>query len=235
MNRELYEKGKIIINNCLEKGYSIEPLKLQQLLILMHGVSLARYNKPFFESAVLVTKNGLILEEIEETFGDYSLGFVERFQECTPLSVTEQAIIDSIISEFGIYDFASLRKMYMLNVLEKDCFQDSKKTIIPNEFIKEVFLDYGFGEKQEEIKTEDSVSNGKFIDFSKQYANLCCRYYPKTWPLDFETGERLPEHDLLELSGRICENGFIEQYCLSDEDAKQIRLIRNYRKKYSEE
>lgn len=232
MNKEICEKGKIVINRCLEKGYSIEPLKLQQLLILMHGVSLAKFNKPFFEEPVLATNYGLALEGIEEEFGEYSLGFQERFQEQLVLEIDEQAILESIILEFGIFDASSLRKMYMLNVLEKACFQNGKKIIVPNEFIREVFVDYGFGEKQEPIKVENSTSNGKFIDFSQKYANLWCRFSPKTWPIDFETGERLPEHDLAQLAGRICENGFIEQCCLSDEDVKQIRLIRNYRQNY---
>ena len=77
MNKEICEKGKIVINRCLEKGYSIEPLKLQQLLILMHGVSLAKFNKSFFEEPVLATNYGLVLEWIEEEFGEYPQYVVE--------------------------------------------------------------------------------------------------------------------------------------------------------------
>ncbi len=42
------EKGKIVVNECLDRGYDIDTLKLEKLLILMHGIMLSAYGDPFF-------------------------------------------------------------------------------------------------------------------------------------------------------------------------------------------
>ena len=68
------------------------------------------------------------------------------------------------------------------------------------------------------------------IDFSKKYANLICDDIPKMRMPDPETGAIVPELDLECLAGRCQEGGFVETYCLSDEDVKQLRKIRNERK-----
>lgn len=65
------------------------------------------------------------------------------------------------------------------------------------------------------------------IDFSKEYANLICDDIPKRRTPDPETGAIVQELDLDALADRTREYGFVETYCLSKEDAKQLRKIRS--------
>ena len=68
------------------------------------------------------------------------------------------------------------------------------------------------------------------IDFSKEYANLICDDIPKVRACDPETGAVVPELDLESMADITLEHGFVETYCLSEDDAKQLRKIRNERR-----
>jgi len=44
---EASEKGVIVANKCIEKGIQLSAIKLELLLILMHGRMLSKYQKTF--------------------------------------------------------------------------------------------------------------------------------------------------------------------------------------------
>ena len=228
---EASEKAKVIVNKCLEKGYNIDISQLEQLLVLIQGSTLARYNRTFFNQSIIATEDGLIIREIERDFSGYALCFERSLEENMILLEHENDIADSIIERFGVYSANSLKGSIILNLLVKTCYQNGTPTIVPNEFIKDVFIDYGFGQESEKI---EYVQTGDKIDFSKKYAHLMPEdvVFPKRWLPNPETGEVSTEHDVFELAETAIENGFVENYCLSDEQVKQIRLIRHYKKNY---
>lgn len=228
---EVSEKAKVIVNKCLEKGYNIDISKLEQLLVLIQGATLARHNRNFFNQSIIATEEGLKIREVERDFASYAFCFEEPLEEKMILLEHENAIVGSIVDRFGIYNANSLKGSIILNLLSKTCYQNGTPTIVPVEFIKEVFVAYGFGQEQE--KTE-YVQTGDKIDFSQKYAHLMAEngVFPTRWLPNPETGEVPTEHDVFQLAETTVENGFVENYCLSDEQVKQIRLIRHYKKNY---
>lgn len=228
---EASEKAKVIVNKCLEKGYNIDISKLEQLLVLIQGATLARHNRNFFNQSIIATEDGLRIREIERDFSSYAFCFEETLEENMILLEHENVVADSIVERFGIYSANSLKGSIILNLLAKTCYQNGIPTIVPTEFIKDVFVAYGFGqesEKKEYAQTKDK------IDFSQKYAHLMPEdvVFPKRWLPNPETGEVPTEHNVFELAETIVENGAVENYCLSDEQVKQIRLIRHYKKNY---
>ena len=50
---EASEKGILVVNKCLEQNIPINTIKLQQLLIIIHGTMLSKYATPFFKQNVV--------------------------------------------------------------------------------------------------------------------------------------------------------------------------------------
>ena len=212
---EASEKAKVIVNKCLEKGYNIDILKLEQLLVLIQGATLAKHNRNFFNQSIIATEEDLRIKEIERDFSSYAFCFEQALEENMILLEHENFIADSIVERFGIYNANSLKGAIILNLLAKTCYQNGTPTIVPVEFIKDVFVAYGFGQEPEK---REYVQTGEKIDFSQKYANLMpeAGVFPKRWLPNPETGEVPTEHDVFELAETTVENGFVENYCLSD-------------------
>lgn len=229
---EASEKGKIVVNKCLDLGYKIEPLKLEQLLILIHGMMLAKYNEPFFKQEIISTEYGLVIREIERDFLEYDSGFEEKLQDYILLSDNEEKTVEYIIKRFGVYNHKLLKDVIILNLLNEISCKEGTSNIIPNQFIREVFLAYNYDNPETKQKKDNYISSSKMIDFSKEYADLVNEDFPKYQLPNPETGYVPKELNLFEIVDRTLEYGFVETYCLSEEEAKKLRLIRSYKKKY---
>jgi hypothetical protein len=64
------------------------------------------------------------------------------------------------------------------------------------------------------------------IDFKEEYKDLICEDIPLRTTGDPETGAIPQELDLFDLAENTTENGFVEKYCLSDEEGEKLRRIR---------
>lgn len=64
------------------------------------------------------------------------------------------------------------------------------------------------------------------IDFKEKYKDLICEDIPVSQTRDPETGAMPQGLDLFDIAERTVENGFVEQYCVSKEEAEQLRRIR---------
>lgn len=227
------ETAKIITNKCLEKGYNIDFVKLQQLLTLIQGTMLARYNRTFFQEDIYNLATPFILEvHLDILRNNIKL---ERNQTECVFSDEEESVVDEILERFGIYDCNSLKTTFVLNVLDK--ISTEKETIIPIEYLKIVFFEFGFNVTKDNkpIIEKSKESNSKFINFAEKYADLISTDFPREWLPDPETGYVPPKHDLRKLADTVAENGFVEKYCLDEDEVKQLRLIRYYRKNYNQQ
>ena len=227
------EIAKIVINECLEKGYNFDIIKLQQLLTIMQGAMLAKYNTTLFTQDIFNYGTPIIKEILQDILTkEINLG---KNNSDYILSTEEKSVIDEIIKRFGIYDFNTLKTSFVLNVLDK--IRSGKEVIIPTEYLRLVFLEFGFGitEENKSNKTNNKTSNGNFIIFTEEYADLICTDFPRKWMPDPETGYVPPEHDLVKLAETTAENGFVENYCLDEDEVKQLRLIRYYKKNYNQQ
>lgn len=187
MDRPIYceasEKGIIVVNECLKNGYKINTLKLQQLLILMHGTMLALYEKPFFSQNVVATPNFLAIEKVTKDLLLYSLGFERHMEELICLLEKEEEIMHNIIENYGNLDSFELRELPILKDLKDVFSKEDNNIIIPNAYIKGCFqfeIDNTCGVMTVPYKKSFVVSPNKTKEFlnhsnNKKYENFIKR------------------------------------------------------------
>ncbi len=227
------EVAKIIINRCTEKGYSIDDVKLQQLLTLIQGTMLAKYNIPFFTQDIYVFESPIIKEVLYGIITK-EINFEVNINNDCVLSSEENLVLDEIINKFGIYDSDILKNLLVLNVINK--IKSKNEILIPIEYLKIVFEEFGFGITNENKSAinDNKKLDRKFKNIEELYSDLISisSYFPKKWLPDPETRCVPSEPDLVKLSKNTVENGFIEKFCLDEDQVKQLRLIRYYKKNY---
>lgn len=64
------------------------------------------------------------------------------------------------------------------------------------------------------------------INFMDEFNDLICEDIPFGESKDSETGALPQEIDLYDLADKTVENGFVEKYCLSDDDSSKLKKIR---------
>ncbi len=145
---EVSEKGKVVINRAIDKGYAIGSYKLKQLLIIMQGMMLLKYDAPFFRQNIIALGNTLLtienLDELDEFLVD-STSFKEKIQEYIILLDRDNHIINEVLDKYGKYDVFELMNQPELQQLIKLCTkEDGSRCLIPNKLIKDIFRDYNF-------------------------------------------------------------------------------------------
>ncbi|MFQ6724517.1 MAG: hypothetical protein ACLRFE_04230, partial [Clostridia bacterium] len=98
---EASEKGKVVVNKCLNRGYHINTLKLEKLLIIIHGLMLVHHNKPFFKNSIIPTKNGLRIPEVDNDFIINAISFDKKFDEQIAFLDREWEITEYVIKKYG--------------------------------------------------------------------------------------------------------------------------------------
>ena len=117
--------GRNVVNKCLEKGYSISTLKLEKLLIVMQGVTLAGTGKPMFQEAIVPTKTGgLKIMEVDEEFLANAAGFDEQVDEWILLLEKQESVVDSVLNKCGALDAWDISEKYGLNKLNHQLLED---------------------------------------------------------------------------------------------------------------
>jgi len=136
---EASEKGVVVVNECLNRGLEINAIKLEQLLILMHGRMLSLYNKPFFSQEVVARTHALMIDKVDKDFRIYAMGFKEKLEEYICLLEKEEEVMNYIIEKYGNLDFFELKELPVLKNL-KDLFsKEDQSNILPNIKIEKMF------------------------------------------------------------------------------------------------
>jgi len=148
------EKAVVVANKCLEKGYQMSAIKLEQLLILIQGAMLSLHQRPYFEGNILALEHALIIKEVDR---DFLLNeFKEKMQVYVATLQIEEEIIDYIVEKYGNLDFFELKNTKTLNFLRETFSKEGEQSIVPNEAIEKVFTYYNFYELDCVKKQEDS-------------------------------------------------------------------------------
>ena len=189
MNTDVFclasEKGVVVVNECLKKGIEINTLKLEQLLILIHGIMLSKYNKPFFYENVVARDFSLMIQEVDEDFRAYGIEFKEPFEEYITLLEKEEEVMKYVIEKYGNLDFFDLNEFCVLKKLRKRFIEENKnnidsKNIIPNIEIEKEFDDF-LSDKQKFIvmavprERPYTVSSEKLEEFLNHKPNFEAR------------------------------------------------------------
>jgi len=167
---EVSEKAKVVVNRCFLYGYEIEPVKLQYLLILMHGTMLALYNKVFFKQNIYVQEERIFIDETEKFFLQKEITSNRLLKEQFLLPHYEEQIINEILEKYGNVEVATLKELLPLKMLSEVCSEEeaSKMVVVPNELIKEVFIYYNFYEYISPRKDENTFRRILKQEYSKK-------------------------------------------------------------------
>lgn len=138
------EKGKLIVNMCLDLGIKLNPASLEKLLIIMHGKMLSKYGKTFFKEDVVALESGLSIKEINEDFKTQIFGFTEKFSTHVCLLNWEGSIFNEVIRKYANFDVFELNEMKELKILKELCYEEQKQNIVPDFLIEQVFDYYQF-------------------------------------------------------------------------------------------
>lgn len=153
---EASEKGKIVINKCLDNNIEINTIKLEKLLILMHGKMLSMYKKPFFNEDVIATSHGLKIKEVDRDFIRYAVKCNEKIVEYICLLDSETEVMNLVLEKYGKYDVFELNEKKELQVLNKLIYDEKTQNVISNELIERVFDYYQFYDLDIVKKSEES-------------------------------------------------------------------------------
>ena len=141
------EKGKIVVNECLKRGLTIDTLKLEKLLILMHIKMLTEYRKPLFKEEVILFHHGLGIKEVDEDFRFILRpGFNEEIVEYICLLDAEEKVMNEVIRDYGKYDVFDLNEVWQLKKLQR-LFPDKNGQGIPYQIIMGEFYDKFYDKK----------------------------------------------------------------------------------------
>lgn len=117
--------GRSVVNKCLERGYKINTLKLEKLLIVMQGATLAGTGKPMFQEAIIPSETGgLRIREIYEEFIAGSAGFDKEVDEWIVLLDRQESVVDSVLNKCGKLDAFDITTKYGLDKLNAQLLQD---------------------------------------------------------------------------------------------------------------
>ena len=133
------EKGKFIVNDCLDNKLFINTLKLQKMLIIAHGEMLSRYDKPLFKEKVMTSEYGLFIPEVEKDFLMYENEFNKKLPIYVSFLEHEEDTMNEIIEEYGSFGPLKLNNVEELQKLKQICYKSGTKRVVPNDIIKEVF------------------------------------------------------------------------------------------------
>lgn len=134
------ELAKHTINECLVRGYKIDTPKLQKLLTLMNGRFLAKHGQALFPENIEVWECGVAIRKVNNDFKTYAFGITEH-QECyLALLDNEKEVVYSVIDQYGANDVFEINQDPHLTYI-KDAYYEQRPVIVPNDFIRKVFLE----------------------------------------------------------------------------------------------
>ena len=125
------EKGKIVVNKSIDRGYKINTLKLEKLLLLINGYMLETNQKQFFETPIQISKDGLRIPIIYKNFVANGIEFKEKFIEYVSLLDLEEEVVDMVLDCYGHLDSFELEELTPLKQITSS-FAYTKEEEIPS-------------------------------------------------------------------------------------------------------
>lgn len=159
------EKGKMIINECLDRGYWISAIKLEKLLIIAHGTMLSEYQKTLFDEDIVSVEHGLIIPETEKDF--LMNDFKEKMYLNIPLLQIEKIVINNVLEKYAHLDFLKLNALNPLRVLHELSYKEGEKNLVSNRLIKDVFgyyAPYDFDSARENEKSFQKSMINRYVN-----------------------------------------------------------------------
>ena len=155
------EVAKIIVNECIDKGYFLSCYKLEQLLILMKGVYLERYSKSLFSEEIFSTDKGLWIPNVEYSAFIQLKGDLKN-EEKLPVFIAplekENEVINYVLDNYGMLYADDIKEAYAMSRLALKYKGENHNEKISDEELEEYFVKYGYSnleDKKEELKKDN--------------------------------------------------------------------------------
>ena len=116
--------GTVIINECLDKGYTINTSKLMKLLYYMQKLHIERYDAPMFTNDIIACKTGPCIPDVRKFFYYGRLGFNEKVKQLITLMDSHRDVASIILKEYG--------ELTPMEIMKKSLEDNSFKTIWQN-------------------------------------------------------------------------------------------------------
>lgn len=157
------EVAKIIVNECIDKGYFLSCYKLEQLLILMKGIYLERYSKSLFSEEIFSADRGLWIPNVEYSAFIQLEGDLKN-EEKLPVFIVplekENEVINYVLDNYGMLYADDIKEAYAISRLTLKYKGEHHQEKISDEELEEYFVKYGYSnleDKKEESK-KDTIS-----------------------------------------------------------------------------
>lgn len=116
--------GAVIINECLDRGYTINTSKLMKLLYYMQKLHIERYDEPMFNNDIIAWETGPCIPDVRKTFYYGSLGFNEKIKQLITLMDSHEDVANIILKEYG--------ELTPMEIMKKSLDDNAFKTIWQN-------------------------------------------------------------------------------------------------------
>jgi len=134
------EIGKIVVNKCLARNIFINTQKLQKLLVLMQIEHMKRVKTALFPQDILVRDYGVVIEEVDEGFIQYSVEFKEKQIEYIVLLDEQEKTVEHILRTYGDMDAFNINKLPAIQTLVSKSLLINGRRIIPSDIMLGFYL-----------------------------------------------------------------------------------------------
>lgn len=107
--------SEVIINNCINREYSLNTSKLQKILYFMQKEHLRKYHTPIFDEDIIAWECGPAIKEINDYFTYGKLGFDDKVEQSIQLKDSHEEILELILHKYG-----SLSPLEMAEISKKE-------------------------------------------------------------------------------------------------------------------
>lgn len=102
------EFGKYLVNECFDRGYTINTSKLQKLLYWAQKIRLSDTNDTLFKEKILAWECGPGIREIHNEMGEGILGFVDKYPIVLSPTKEDTSALQAALAVYGHRSSAEL-------------------------------------------------------------------------------------------------------------------------------
>ena len=138
--------ANVFLGKGLQEGWPITPMKLNKLIYIAHGVTLAVTDQPLIDEHIQAWKYGPVIGSIYHKFKNFGNNSITELAPVTePSSLTEDQnfIVTSVWNKYKPIDPIALSALtHQAGTPWDEYWNLQKNTIIPNEAIKNYYKSF---------------------------------------------------------------------------------------------
>ena len=113
------EVGKIVVNECLDKGLFVNTQKLQKLLVLMQIECIKESKHALFKEDIVIWDCGVAIKEVNNAFVDSAVEFTEKQASYMLLLEREASSLNAVLNKYGELEASEINELPLIVDLRK--------------------------------------------------------------------------------------------------------------------